>query len=41
MQILKHLNPFESQHIYDYLNFMGTSQQGNRLEILLILVIVS
>ena len=33
--------PFKSQHIYyDYLNFMGTLQQGNRLGILLILVIV-
>ena len=33
--------PFESQHIYyDYLNFMGTLQEGNRLGILSILVIV-
>ena len=41
MQILKHLNLFERQHIYyDYLNFMGTLQLGNGLGILSILVIV-
>ena len=29
MQILKHLDLFENQHIYyTYLNFMGTLQQG-------------
>ena len=41
MQILKHLNLFESQHTYyDHLNFMGTLQQGNRFGILSILVII-
>ena len=41
MQILKCLNLFESQHIYyDYMNFMGTLQQGNGLGILSILVLV-
>ena len=41
MQILKCLNLFESQPTYyDYLNFMGTLQQGNRLGILSILVVI-
>ena len=41
MQMLKCLNLFVSQCTYhDYLNFMGTLQQGNRLRILAILVIV-
>ena len=41
MQMLKHLNLFVSQCTYhNYLNFMGTLQQGNGLRILAILVIV-
>ena len=41
MQILKCLNILRVNiFYYDYLNFMGTLQQGNRLGILLILVIV-
>ena len=41
MQMLKCLNLFASQCTYhDYLNFMGTLQQGNRLIILAILVII-
>ena len=41
MQMLKHLILFVSQcTYYDYLNFMGTLQQGNGLRILPILVIV-
>ena len=41
MQMLKCLNLFVSQCAYhNYLNFMGTLQQGNRLRILAILVII-
>ena len=41
MQILKCLNLFVSQCTYfNYLNFLGTLQQGNGLRILAILVII-
>ena len=41
MQMLKHLTLFVSQCTYhNYLNFMGTLQQGNRLRILATLVII-
>ena len=41
MQMLKRVNLFVSQFTYhDYLNLIGTLQQGNGLRLLAILVIV-
>ena len=39
IQILKHLTLLKIEHIYDYLNFMGTLQQGNWLRAFSIVVI--